>query len=135
MPPIGSPSGLAQNSVGALLSAASAGRPCASTGAPRLARQPRQDVLDIGLDIGEFLGLHHALEDIEAAAPIVLEDLGMDAAIGVEADRPAIAERHGADLPGAEISLHRGLFRAVIDGCRRERLVHGHVLFHPLGGA
>ena len=54
--------------------------------------------------------LQHALEDVEAAAAVGLDDLGMQLAALGEADRPAVAERHGPRLALRAVGLHRRLF-------------------------
>ncbi|MCY3854903.1 MAG: hypothetical protein OXF78_01235 [Rhodospirillales bacterium] len=46
---------------------------------------------------------HHALEHVETVLPVSLQDAGMQAAVGAEPDRPAIAKPAGAFLPGAKI--------------------------------
>src|SRR6185312_15873911 len=57
----------------------------------------------------------HALEHVEAGAPIGVENLGMDLAVCGVTDRPAIAQRIGALLARTQIHLHRAFFAAVID--------------------
>ena len=90
-----------------------------------LGRQAIEDVVKVALDVGQLVGLEHALEDVEAAAPIGLDDVGMELAVGGEADRPAIAELRRAPLAVAQIGLHRRFFGAVVDGARSSRSVHG----------
>ena len=91
-----------------MLSAASAGPAMAVQRRAFADRQPIEDVLEVRLDVGEFVGAQHALEHIEAAAPVGLEDVGMQAAVGSEADRPAVAQGEGAALACGEIGAHRG---------------------------
>ena len=81
-----------------------------------LGRQAVQDVQKVALDVGQLVSLENALEDVEAAAPIGLDDVGMELARRRETNRPAIAEPGRASLAIAQIGLHRRFFGAVIDG-------------------
>ena len=53
---------------------------------------------------------------------------GCSVAVGGEADRPAIAERHRAPLAVAQIGLHGLFFGAVVDGDFVMRQVHRDLL-------
>ena len=79
--------------------------------------QAGQDVLQVVLDIDEFLGAKNILEDIEAAAPIGIQNVRMHLAVRGKVDRPPVAQAEGALLALRQIGLHRGRFRAVI-ACR-----------------
>ena len=79
-----------------------------------LARKAVEDVEDIGLDVGEFLFADHPLEDVEAAAPVGVEDVRRELSVLIEADRAAVPEREGAALAFREVCLEGSLFRAVV---------------------
>jgi hypothetical protein len=89
-----------------------------------LDRQAVEDVVHVPFDVSQLVGLQHPFEDVEAAAPVGVEDVGMQLARVGEADRPAIAEARRAFLAFAQIRLHRSFFGAVVDA-RRPRSVHG----------
>ena len=84
----------------------------------RLAGSGGQAVHDllakVVFDIGELVGLEHVLEDVKAAAPVGLENVGVDAAVVGAPDRSAIAKAHGALLAVGQISLHGRFFGAVV---------------------
>jgi hypothetical protein len=60
------------------------------------ARQPLEDRLHVGFDVGQLLGLQHAFEHIKAAPPIGRQDVWRQSPVGIEPDRPAVAEREGS---------------------------------------
>jgi hypothetical protein len=93
-----------------------------------LDRQAVQDIVQVRLDVGQLLGLQHAFEDVEPAAPVGLEDVRVHAAVGREADRAAVAQRLRPLLAGLQVGLHRGLFRTIVDGGFPHRLVHWRAL-------
>ena len=84
--------------------------------------QAVQDGLKVGLDVAEFVGLQDVLEDVEAAAPIGVQDVGMHRAAGGEADGTAVAEVEGTLLAVAEVGAHGGFLGTVVDG--QDRFVH-----------
>jgi hypothetical protein len=79
-----------------------------------LDRQALEDVVQVALDVLQLVGLQDALEYIEAAAPVGLDNFRMEFPRGGEADRATIAQGGGAAFAVAEIGLHGGLFRAVV---------------------
>jgi hypothetical protein len=42
-----------------------------------LGRKALEDVVQVTFDVGQLVGLEHALEDVEAATPVGVEDIGM----------------------------------------------------------
>src|SRR5579872_3670920 len=78
-------------------------------------RRVRDDVGHVALDVLEFVVLQQSLEDIEPAALVSIEDRAIEVALGIEADRAAIAEPHRAFLALATIALHRSLIGPIID--------------------
>jgi hypothetical protein len=64
--------------------------------------EPVQNLLNVGFDVGQLFLPQRALEHVKAAAPIGLDDVGRQAAAGVEADRPAVAELSCATFPRAQ---------------------------------
>jgi hypothetical protein len=91
-------------------------------------RQPVEDGLDIGVDVGELIGLQYAFEDVEAAAPVGIEDILGKFAVGVETDGAAIAQCEGPALTLAQIGLHCG-FLGTVPGRRAcQHRAHGDIL-------
>jgi hypothetical protein len=78
-------------------------------------RQPVQDRPEIRLDIGQFVRTQHALEHVEATAPVGVQDGGMNLAVGGEPDRAAIAQAERQPLALLQIGAHRAFFGPVID--------------------
>ena len=68
---------------------------------------PGEHLGQAGMQLVEFPFVDEALEHVEAATPIGLLDLGVQAAaVGRESDRPAVAEFPCAGCSGPEILVH-----------------------------
>ena len=55
-------------------------------------RQPVHYLLDIVLDVGKFFRLQHPGKDVEAAAPVGLEDFGVEPAVARPSHRTTVAQ-------------------------------------------
>ena len=71
-----------------------------------LHRRALEDGIDVGPQLGQFLRSRHALEDIEAVRPVGVEDVLSEPSVGIEPDRPAIAQRPRALFAGAAVCGH-----------------------------
>lgn len=109
--PAGSPERIAQGPGEAERGARqlrSDGRPPASIDRRAgLDRGAGEDPLDVGAQLLELVLADDAFEDVEAAAPVGLEDVPMDPAVGLEPESPAIAELERALLALAHVVAHR----------------------------
>ena len=85
-------------------------------------RKAVDDVEEVRLDVGKLVGADHPFEDVEAAAPVGVEDVGVESAVGGETDWAAVAEGEGAAFAVLEVRLEGGFFRAVVDPDRRPHL-------------
>ena len=70
-------------------------------------RRARQNAVDVGAQLGQFLGPDHAFEDVEAVRPVGLDDRAVEAALLVEPDWSAVAQLHCPGNPGAAVVGHR----------------------------
>ena len=96
-----------------------AGRPRASTDAPGSIGAPATTRSTSALSSASSSSPIDAFEDVEAAAPVGLEDVAMHRAIRLEAERSPVAERERARLTLAHVVAHRG-------GVRFGGELHGH---------
>ena len=87
-----------------------------------LGRKAVDDVEEVRLDVGKLVGANHPLEDVEAAAPVGVEDFGWRAPSTVKRIGAAVAEGEGAAFAVLEVRLEGGFFRAVVDPDRRPHL-------------
>ena len=81
---------------------------------PLLGREAVDDVEEVRFDVGELVGADHALEDVEAAAPIGVENVRVERPVGEKMDGAAVSERIGAALAVLEVRLEGSLFRPVV---------------------
>ena len=88
------------------------------------AGQSVKDVAEISLDVDEFNGGEHALENIKPAAPIGREDVRVHPAVGRKAHRASVAKRERSFLAIGQVDLHRCLLVSVIG----YRCTHGLAL-------
>ena len=63
-----------------------------------LGRKAVDDVEEVRLDVGKLLLADHPFEDVEAAAPVGVEDVGGERPVGKETDGAAVPELEGAAL-------------------------------------
>ena len=69
-------------------------------------RQPVHDVPDIMLDVGKFIRSEHTGEDVEAAAPVGLENLGVEPAVARPSHRTTVAQGPGPFGAGPKVLRH-----------------------------
>ena len=93
-------------------------RAAPTPGVERAVARHRQAVLDrrdVGLDVGELVRAHDALEDVEAVAAVGVQDRRIEVVVRIEADRPPVVERQRPRLSCGEIVAHRRALVAVTD--------------------
>ena len=70
-------------------------------------RQPVHDLPDIAFDVGKLVRPEHPGEDVEAAAPVCLEDVGLEPAVGRPSHGAAVAEVPRPFGAGEQVLRHR----------------------------
>ena len=78
-------------------------------------RRVLQQAGQIALDVGKFLGGQQALEDVEAVAPIGIEDRRVERAVRAEAERAPIVEGERPRRSGFAVTHHFRFGVAVVD--------------------